>query len=108
MPYFTGKWKAICDVCGFEFYNDELKKRWDGLMVCTSDYEQDHPQKFLRLKEDSSSVPWVRAEPEDIEVLVCYLYARSAYADLAEADCAEADNNSYSYDWLYKLKAGTG
>lgn len=104
MPYKPGKWKAICDVCGFEFYNDEMRKRWDGLMVCAEDFEHDHPQKFLRVREDHSSVPWIRSEPEDTFIQVCYLYAQSAYADMATADCAKADNTVFTYARLLELK----
>lgn len=48
MTYFPGKWKATCDVCGFEYYNDELKDRWDGFKVCRADWEPRHPQEFVR------------------------------------------------------------
>jgi hypothetical protein len=106
--YKSGQWNAICDVCGFEFKSSEMRKRWDGLMVCDADFEHDHPQKYLRVREDTISVPWVRSEPEDDFVNVCYIYERSAYADLASADCATADNTTYPYLFLYQLKnAGT-
>ena len=64
--YVPGKWLAICDVCGFRYYNDELKKDWRGLMVCTKDYEPRHPQDFLKVRGDRQSVPWVRPEATDI------------------------------------------
>lgn len=105
--YKAGKWKAICDQCGFEFYNDELRKRWDGLMVCHADWEPDHPQKFLRVREDSTSVPWSRPEPPDVFVDLCYIYARQAYADMGEADCLAADNTSISYARCVELKGRT-
>jgi hypothetical protein len=66
-------WKAVCDVCGFEFDNDELKKRWDGLMVCKPDFELRHPMDFLKVKkEDSQVLPWTRPEPADIYIEVTY------------------------------------
>jgi hypothetical protein len=105
--YKPGVWNAICDVCGFEFKSDKMKKRWDGLMVCSDDFELDHPQKYLRVREESQSVPWVRTEPEDTFVFVCYLYAISAYAGLAEAGCAQAGVTTLPYTTLLEMKEGT-
>jgi len=105
--YKSGLWKAICDVCGFEFYSNELRKRWDGLMVCDQDFEHDHPQKYLRVRADKIAVPWVRSEPEDTFTHVCYIYASQSYADIAEADCARADTQNISYAQAVALKAGT-
>ena len=90
--YKPGRWNALCDVCGFRFKSDELKKRWDGLMVCSADWEPDHPQKFLRVHEDSSSVPWVRDEPADQFVQTCSIWTATARADFGTADCMLADN----------------
>lgn len=62
--YKHGVWNAICDVCGEKFKSDELRKRWDGLMVCGPDWEPRHPQDFLRaIKETSNKLPWSR--PDD-------------------------------------------
>ncbi len=106
--YKAGNWNAICDVCGFKFKATEMKKRWDGLMVCEKDYELDHPQKYLRVREDKTSVPWVRNRPPDVFVDICTPWGRSAYADLLVADCARADTIEFSYTFLFDLKnAGT-
>lgn len=104
MSYKAGQWNALCDVCGFKFKSSELKKRWDGLMVCHDDFEQDHPQKFLRVQEDRQSVPWARPRNEnDILVTVCYIYNQSGYAGLATAGCAKAGNAQYPYQFLLGL-----
>lgn len=95
--YKKGQWNAICDSCGFEFKSSELKKRWDGLMVCSDDFEHDHPQKYLRVHEDSSSVPWVRTEPPETFIYVCRLSGATGFADLAEADCGRADISFPAY-----------
>jgi hypothetical protein len=105
--YKKGSWNVICDVCGFEFKADKIKKRWDGLMVCNEDFEHDHPQKHIRVREDNQQVAFVRADPPDQFIHVCYLWERSAYADLAAADCARADNITSTYPFLYMLKFGT-
>lgn len=104
--YKSGQWSAICDVCGFEFYSGELKKRWDGLMVCDKDFELDHPQKYLRVREDKISVPWVRSDPSETFIHACYVYAVPSYADLGEADCMKADNQSLTYQQAVNMKAG--
>lgn len=107
--YFKhGSWNIHCDVCGFKFKADEVKKRWDGLMVCSNDFEHDHPQKFLRVVEDKQTVPFVRKQNDDTFLNVCYLWELSSYADLCTADCAKADNVAYTYTWLYNLKNESG
>lgn len=102
-----GDYNAICDVCGLKFKASNLRKDWRGLMVCSNDFEQRHPQDFLRVRADDPSVPWARPEPEDVFVQVCYLWDRSAYADLGTADCMRADfTTPFSYLQLYFMKYG--
>lgn len=57
-----GDWNALCDVCGFKFKASMLQKRWDGAMVCASDWETRHPQDFLRVRKERISVPWTRPD----------------------------------------------
>lgn len=67
-------WRAVCDVCGFEFSNEQIILRWDGLRVCRKDFENRHPQDFLRaVKEESQKLPWTRPEPADIYTNVTYI-----------------------------------
>lgn len=101
-----GRWSVICDVCGFRYHSDKLKKRWDGLMVCQQDMETRHPQEFLRVQPEKIVPPWVRPESSDTLTYICYLWALSGYADLAEADCARADYAALPYTFLRDLKAG--
>lgn len=103
--YFKkGSYNGICDVCGFKFKFTELQKRWDGLIVCHKDFEQDHPQKYIRVRESGLSVPVIRDRPEDVFVAVCTIWGASGYADLAEADCARADASTIPYAILRALK----
>ena len=60
--YIKGDWLAVCDECGQRFRASQLRKRWDGLMVCSKDFEFRHPQEFVRAKPDVQSVPWTRPE----------------------------------------------
>lgn len=64
--YAQGDANAICDVCGFEFKHSQLRKRWDGAMVCSDDYETRHPQDFLRAGRVSRPVRNARPEGEDV------------------------------------------
>ena len=98
--YKPGQWNALCDVCGFKFKSTDLKKRWDGLMVCHNDFEYDHPQKFLRVRERSQGLPWSRPRPEDTFVFVCTAAGATSFADVATADCARADIVWPSYNDL--------
>jgi len=63
--YKQGDWNAICDVCGFKYKASQLRRRWDGFMVCKDDYETRHEQDFLEAKTDDQSVPWNRPEQTD-------------------------------------------
>ncbi len=74
-------------------------------MVCPSDWEADHPQKYLRVPSDTQSVPWVREQSDDSFTPVCYLFELSAYAGLAGAGCAQAGNVSWPYSFLLGLKS---
>ena len=88
---WPGTWKVVCDVCGFQFASSDVKKRWDGLMVCHEDWELDHPQKFVRVRPETAIPAFVRAEPEPVYVTYCSLLGRQGRADMGTADCAEAD-----------------
>jgi len=56
------EYNAICDVCGFKFKNYELKKRWDGYMVCDADWETRHIADFYRTKNDTHNLPFTRPD----------------------------------------------
>jgi hypothetical protein len=64
--YDKGDWKAICDSCGRELKASELRKRWDGFMVCAGDWEPRQPQDFVRGVADFQAPPFTRPEPADI------------------------------------------
>ena len=57
-----GTWKVICPVCGFYKYSDELKRRWDGVMVCAEDWEPRHPQELFRARTEHSALPFAYPE----------------------------------------------
>jgi hypothetical protein len=43
--YVQGDYKRSCDVCGFDYLRSELKKRWDGAIVCVKDWHPRPPQE---------------------------------------------------------------
>ena len=88
--YNKGEWDAICDACGQKFKSSELRKRWDGLMVCHKDYEVRQPQDFVRAKVDIQAVPWTRPEPSD--GFVCTPCSSSAWPGIALPGCALPNN----------------
>jgi hypothetical protein len=70
---WPGEWKVVCDVCGFQFPSGDVKKRWDGLIVCHNDWETRHPQDFLKVKSETRTPPFVRTEPEPVFREVDYI-----------------------------------
>lgn len=57
--YFkSGEWNVYCMVCNRKIKAGNALKRWDGLLVCPADYENRHPQDFLRARQERISVPF--------------------------------------------------
>jgi hypothetical protein len=88
--YVSGDWKAICDVCGRTFKASQIRKRWDGLMVCSSDFETRHPQDFVRGVVDTQVVPWNRTQSTDdfSNAPFCTIVSIQCVAGLGTAGCA--------------------
>lgn len=78
--YKAGEWNVICDICGKKIKSGEAKHRWDGFVVCPSDFEQRHSQDFVRARQDKISVPFTRPRTVDVFVIVDYgMYVDSGY-----------------------------
>ena len=60
--FTSGLWKANCDQCGRTFKSNELRLRWDNLMVCRGDWEPRQPQDYVRGVADIQAPPWARPE----------------------------------------------
>jgi hypothetical protein len=60
--FTSGQWLAICDSCGEKHKSGDLRKRWDGFMVCQPCWEPRHQQDFLRTRPDHQAVPWSRPQ----------------------------------------------
>jgi len=86
-----GDWNVICDSCGRKFKASTMKKRWDGLLVCSEDFEVKHPQLSLRVHGDKQIVPLPRPEAPDIFLHFCTIITVQGKADIGTADCARAE-----------------
>lgn len=79
MGYITGKGgaNALCEICGFQYKNFELKKNWKGQMVCVDDWEARHPMDFYRTRSDASKLSFISTEPpaDDIDGMFVRHYA---------------------------------
>ena len=62
--FILGDSKACCDCCGFDFKQSQLRKRWDGAMVCSKDWEPRHPQDSIKIRGERNNVKDARPEPE--------------------------------------------
>ena len=61
--YVSGNWNVICDVCSKKIKASDAKQRWDGLIVCPSDFEHRHEQDYVRARTDKITVPFTRPIP---------------------------------------------
>jgi hypothetical protein len=75
------------------FKEHDLQKRWDGVMVCSGDWEPRQPQDFVRGVADKQAPPWARPEASDKFLFVCTPITTQGIADYGQADCARADIN---------------
>jgi hypothetical protein len=56
----SGDHNAWCDRCGFKFKASELRKEWQGFMVCSGCWEPRHPQELIRSVPEKPAPPWSR------------------------------------------------
>ena len=72
--YVPGDHWLICDVCSKKIKAGEAKKRWDGLIVCPSDFEHRHEQDYVRARTDKITVPFTRPIPPLTFTNVSYIF----------------------------------
>lgn len=97
---------AICDVCGLKYKLDQLKKRWDGVWVCADDYEERHPQEFIRSKPDSNKLVIVKPRPPMVFTQMCTIQGRSGVVGLATVGCSIVGNSYTGPGGLTLLETG--
>ena len=61
--FVLGDAEAVCDVCGFQMKQSQLRKRWDGAMVCSKDFELRHPQDSLKAVPERNTIRDARIQP---------------------------------------------
>ncbi len=86
--YRSGDWWVSCDVCQKQIRASESKHRWDGFIVCPDDFEERHPQDFVRVKPDNYAIPFSRPEPTDV-------FSDVPYIDLYCFDSYILDQDNY-------------
>ena len=61
--FLSGAWNVTCDVCSKKIKASDAKQRWDGLIVCPSDFEHRHEQDYVKARTDKITVPFTRPIP---------------------------------------------
>lgn len=81
--YIPGEFNVTCDVCSKKIKANEAKQRWDGFIVCPDDFENRHPQDFVKAQTDKITVPFTRPIPAYIFTVIPYnLYWDSGYTSV--------------------------
>jgi len=92
--YEPGNWNVICDACGREYKANQLRKRWDGVMVCPQDWEPRQPQDFVRGVADKIVPEFTRPEQQDNFVVVaCTMYTSQGVTGVGTTGCAKTGIN---------------
>lgn len=99
--YNAGDWNATCDSCGRKFKASQLRKRWDGLMVCEEDWNPRHSLDFVRSHADHQTPPWIRPRPADVFVPINWTERPVDQTFLSESVSTVADFYRYIGQILY-------
>jgi hypothetical protein len=59
-----GDAKAVCDRCGFDKYQSQLRKEWTGAMTCAECWDSRHPQDFVKARPERNHVKNARPSAE--------------------------------------------
>ena len=61
--YAEGQWNVRCQECSVKCKSNEVRKRWDGLLVCWRCFEVRNPQDYVRGVRDDQSIPFSTSDP---------------------------------------------
>jgi hypothetical protein len=89
--YIAGDFWRICDRCGFKKRASQTFRTWDGLYVCSEDFETRHPQDFVRGRKDNQNVP--NARPEPLDTVIGPLLTKIATAAAVGATTITVDSS---------------
>lgn len=71
--YFKlGDYNAICDRCATKFKASELRREWQGFMVCDVCFEPRHPQDLIIVRPERRGIPWSRPAQNDYILGLAY------------------------------------
>ncbi len=100
---WPGNNKISCDVCGFWFPREDIQTRWDGLAVCSKDYETRHPQTLIKIRGEHAVPDIIRKDGIDTFAPSCDAYSILPRADFGTADCAivglTIEPDPYQFRW---------
>ena len=65
-----GQWNVFCDRCGRKFKSSELRKEWQGFMVCADCWEPRNQQDFIRSIPEKPAPPWSRPRNDGTSPLI--------------------------------------
>jgi len=65
-PYKSGDSLAICDICGFRGYRNDMKRTHENLIVHDRCFDPRHPQETIQLKADNITIKDPRPEGPDV------------------------------------------
>ena len=101
------EYKALCDVCKFEYWNYELRQRWDSAMCCPKDWETRHPMDFYRAIDDTHKLPFIRSDKGDTNYSWTPAYVNLTVT-LAGGETQSNNDGSYSFDTLSATPTTSG
>lgn len=101
------EYKALCDVCKFEYWNYELRQRWDGPMVCPKDWEARHPMDFYRAIDDTHKLPFIRSDQGDTNFTWTPVYSNLTVVT-ATHESQSNNDGVYHYDTLSVIPTTSG
>lgn len=89
--YIPGDHWVVCDICGIEYRESEMKLTWDKLVLCPEDYDPRHPQDFVRgVTDDIAAKGLVRPPASQDNFISTICTTRESVAGEAVAGCAIA------------------
>lgn len=77
-------YNVVCDSCGFQYKASQLKKRWDGLMVCEADWETRHSLDFYKTRNDTHKLPFILPDGDAMTWLELGEYATGYTSNSAD------------------------
>jgi hypothetical protein len=70
LPYRRGRHVVICGVSGKACYDDEVVRRYDGLIVARENNDPQHPQELIRTRPERPPQPPLNPDPPPLYVAV--------------------------------------